>query len=452
MKKTTVLLAVAGLLTIVLARAAQQTDILIKITKGERTAIAVPDFRGTGEAQRYMDVFNRTLFGDLESAGLFRMVPKTMYPLEVPQRPEDFQPPVGAAKPVRQGLWLTDWSQPPVNATYLALGYTGIQGDRLVLFGWLYNVTQPDLANAQVFGKLYFGSIDEAGARKVAHEFAADIMAQFGYKSLMGSKIYFDSDRTGHREIWSMEADGSSQKQLTFYDSITIMPAVSPDGSRLAFTSYTRGNPAILIHSLVTGGRLNFYNQLASMNATPGFTPDGTQIVFSSTASGGFAQIYLSDVDGSNFRRLTYSRSIDIEPKVNPRTGADIVFVSDRSGSPQLYRMNMDGANVQRLTPGEGDAVNPSWHPDGQHVAFAWTRGYAPGNFNVFIMDVATRQFVQLTHGAGRNENPHWAPDGRHLAFSSNRAGGTQIWTMLADGTQLKQLTTQGRNMRPVWK
>jgi TolB protein len=67
-------------------------------------------------------------------------------------------------------------------------------------------------------------------------------------------------------------------------------------------------------------------------------------------------------------------------------------------------------------------------------------------------MDVATRQFVQLTHGAGRNENPVWAPDGRHLAFSSNREGGNQIWTMLADGTQLRKLTTQGSNLRPVWK
>jgi TolB protein len=137
---------------------------------------------------------------------------------------------------------------------------------------------------------------------------------------------------------------------------------------------------------------------------------------------------------------------------VNPKTGAEIVFISGRSGLPQLYKMNMDGADVQRLTPGEGDVANPAWHPDGQHVAFAWTRGYAPGNYNIFVMDVATHEYIQLTHGAGRNENPSWAPDGRHMAFSSNRSGGIQIWTMLADGTQLKQLTFEGRNMRPVWK
>ena len=334
------------------------------------------------------------------------------------------------------------------------IGYTGVQGDRLVLYGWLYNVAQQDVNNAQVFGKVYFGTLDEEGARKVAHDFAADVMSQFGFKSLSGSKIYFDSDRSGRgqREIWMMDSDGANQKQFTQYRSLSIMPAVSPDATKVAFTSYARGNPVILLHSLVTGGRLPFYNQKASMNATPDFTPDGSKIVYSSTAVGRYAQLYIANMDGSGMQRLTHSNSIDIEPKVNPKTGSEIVFVSGRSGVPQLYRMNIDGADIQRLSEGEGEAVNPCWHPDGQHIVFSWTRGYAPGNYNVFVMDVATRQYVQLTHGAGRNENPVWAPDGRHIAFSSNRDGGTQIWTMLADGTQLRKLTTQGRNLRPVWR
>jgi TolB protein len=113
--------------------------------------------------------------------------------------------------------------------------------------------------------------------------------------------------------------------------------------------------------------------------------------------------------------------------------------------------MNLEGGDVRRLTDGEGYASNPCWHPDGQHIAFAWTRGYAPGNFNIFIMDVATGRFDQLTHGTGRNENPSWAPDGRHIAFSSTRSGTPQIYTMLADGTQVRQLTTEGRNTMPVW-
>jgi TolB protein len=56
-----------------------------------------------------------------------------------------------------------------------------------------------------------------------------------------------------------------------------------------------------------------------------------------------------------------------------------------------------------------------------------------------------------LTHSEGRNENPVWGPDGRHLAFASTRSGRSQIYTMLADGSQVKQLTKDGDNRTPVW-
>jgi TolB protein len=113
--------------------------------------------------------------------------------------------------------------------------------------------------------------------------------------------------------------------------------------------------------------------------------------------------------------------------------------------------MSIDGTDVVRLTDGTGECANPSWSPDGQHIAFAWTRGFEPGNFNIFVMDVANQALVQLTHGAGRNENPTWAPDGIHIVFSSRRGRSTQIYTMLADGSGQKQLTFQGNNEKPVW-
>src|SRR5579871_2709992 len=433
---------------------AQQSDVVIKLESGARPKIAMPDLRGSGSAQPLMNAFNETLYNDIDAAGIFKIVPKTMYPLQIPQQPSDFRdsaPQSARSAPAGGGgLALADWSAPPVSANYLVSGYTATQNNVLVLYGWLFNLAQPSVAQAQVIGKRYFGSPDEAGAKKIAHEFAADIIAQLGGTSLLGSKIYFVSNRTGHKEIWVMDPDGSNQKQISHFNSISIMPAVSPDGTKIAFTSFARGNPAIFILSTDTGRRLPFYNQVASLNATPDFTPDGKQIVYSSSASGR-AQIYIANIDGSNLRRISNTPALEVEPKVNPKTATDMVFVSGRSGPQQIYRMNMDGADVQRLTNGEGEASNPSWHPNGQFIAFAWTRGFATGNFNVFVMDVATRNFNQLTYGAGRNENPTWAPDGRHLAFMSTRSGSDQIWTMLADGTQLKQLTTSGRNWTPVW-
>lgn len=444
MKRT--LLGIAALPIVGLLLWAQ---VEINIPKpGEKPTIAVPDFRGSGVAAPLMDVFNRTLFRELQDSGRLKMAPKTVYPLSIPQQPSDFKAPVGGQS---QGPWVSDWSGPPVNANYLAFGYTAATGGQLSLFGWLYNVQLQTAQGAQLIGKVYTGTLDEAGATKVAEEFAADILKQFGGVSLIGTKIYFVSDRTGHKEIWEMDYDGSNQNPITNYASITTFPAVSPDGTKVAFTTYARGTPQIFVHSLETGRKLPFYNQSASLNAASDFTPDSRNLLLYSTASGSYPQIYEASVDGSNLRRISHSSSIDVEPKINPKTGAEIVFVSGRGGPPQLYRMNNDGADVSRLTNGEGEAVNPSWNPDGQHIAFSWTRGYDPGGYNIFVMDIASRGYVQLTHGEGRNENPSWAPDGVHLVYSSKRGRATQIWTMLADGSSPRQLTTRGNNEKPVW-
>ena len=431
-------------------------DVTIKLQEGERPALAIPDLRGDAQAQPFMGAFNETLWADVQGAGLFRMAPKTMYPRAYPQQASDWREPPPAPRnqkkqaepPSGGGLWMADWSGPPVSANYLAFGYTAVQNGVLVFYGWLYDLPR----GAQVIAKRYIASTpDEAGTRQVAHQFAADIISQFGGQSIFDSHIYFVSSRTGHKEIWVMDPDGRNQRQITRFDSISTYPAVSPDGTKIAFTSWYRTNPGIFVFSVDPIRDLRFYNQRASVNETPSFTPDGTKILYASSASGSCCRIYSVNLDGSGLEPISSPGAIDVEPKVNPKTGNQIVFVSGRSGPQQIYRMTIDGQDLERLTPGEGEASNPSWHPGGQIIAYAWTRGYATGNFNIFTMDVATRKYTQLTHGEGRNENPSWAPDGVHLVFMSNRNGSHQIWTMLADGTQARQLTTQGINESPIW-
>ena len=113
--------------------------------------------------------------------------------------------------------------------------------------------------------------------------------------------------------------------------------------------------------------------------------------------------------------------------------------------------MNLDGSELERLTPGMGEVGNPAWQKDGRFIAFAWTAGYEIGAFNIFIMDTVTKDYNQLTHGEGRNENPSWSPDGTHIVFASTRGGRSQIYSMTADGHNVRQLTTTGENSTPVW-
>lgn len=413
----------------------------ITITKGERPSIAVADMRGSGAAQQYMDTFNKTLWDELENSGALRMVPKTSYPLNLPQQPGDFKPPV----------LFSEWARPPVNTNYLAFGYTAVQDNQILLYGNLFSVGQPDVQSAQVFPtRRYYGPLSNDGAKSVARQFAADILKQFGVMSLSGTKIYFVSDRSGSKEIWSMDYDGSNQRQLTNLKAITNFPAVSADGKLFAFMTFAGGNPQIRIHTTDTSRRQTFVNPVSSTVTTPEFTPDGKSILFAATIDG-WLQLMMAGIDGSGMRRLSNVQKIEVSPRVNPKTGSDLLFISGRSGRQQLWHMNLDGTDREMLTTGEGDVSNPSWSPDGHHIAFSWTRGYEPGNFNLFVMDIADRKYVQLTTNSGRNENPTWAPDGLHLVFSSMRGRVTQIYSMLADGTNVRQLTTQGNNLQPVW-
>ena len=290
----------------------------------------------------------------------------------------------------------------------------------MVLRGWLYNPGQVDLANAQVIREELPGAAHRRGRAQARarfrHRHSAAVRRRRAFRA-QG----FTSSRSGRAE------SRRSGRWIRTGPTRNSSPSTNRSRYRRLFRRIIRGwpsaaspavTPAITMHSLETGRRLPFYNEVSPLTATPEFTPDGKQVLFASSVTG-WPQIYVADLDGSGIRRVTYSRSIDMEPKVNPKTGAEVAFVSGRSGMPaNLSHEHGREPTYSASPPGEGEAVNPAWHPDGQHMAFSWTRGFAPGNYNVFIMDVATREYVQLTHGAGRNEHPSWAPDGRHIVFS----------------------------------
>jgi TolB protein len=249
-----------------------------------------------------------------------------------------------------------------------------------------------------------------------------------------------------------MDYDGANAHQLTRLKTIALTPRWSPDAQRIAFTCYApvRGvvSAQICIYSLASN-RLISFPRYRGTNSSPAWSPDGSKIAFMSSQNGD-PEIYVTSADGGRAQRITFARGVNTSPAWNPKTGNQIVFVSDRSGNPDLYLSNSDGSNVERINlPDMGYVIDPAWSPNGQLLAFSWRR--PSGNYDIYAMDIITHQLVELTRDAGRNERPSWAPDGRHLVFESTRTGTRQIWSMLADGSQPRQLTYEGQSESPNW-
>jgi len=248
-----------------------------------------------------------------------------------------------------------------------------------------------------------------------------------------------------------MDYDGQGAHLITHLGAISLSPHVSPDNSRVAFTSLGNRGWSIHMYSLVLN-RLVAFQSPGGTTQSPAWSADGTKLAYSSSVYGD-TQIFIGSADGQGPHAVTAFRGPNVSPCWNPKTGAQIAWAGGRTSLPQIYIADTDGGNVQRMTDG-GYATSPSWSPNGQFLTFAWDRNYgpgAPGGRDIYIMDIASKRWTQLTHDSGSNDFPSWAPDGRHIVFEREVNHRTEIWSMLADGTQQQQLTHGGNNFMPNW-
>jgi TolB protein len=407
----------------------------------QRIRIAAADFKPVGndpDTPQLKTIFDATLFSDLTNAGVFDLVSKSLAPTATPGSPSEIN--------------LPQWAADPANASMVAFGALSAAGGKLTVSGWVLDAKNP--GSPQVLGKQYGDTASQDNARAIAHRFADDIIARLsGLNGIAETRIYFVSARTGTKEIWAMDYDGQNQHIVTKLGSTSLSPRISPDNTRLAFSSIGKDGWAIRMYSLELGRMVAFPGGTAGgSNFSPAWSGDGSKIAFSSSRSGD-PEIWVADSTGGNTHKLTSFRGPDVAPTWNPKTNSQIAWVSGRTGLPQIYTMDADGANIQRMTDG-GYAISPSWSPSGQFLSFSWNRKYgpgAPGGQDIYVMDIASKRWLQLTHDAGSNDFPSWSPDGRHLVFERAIGGRTEIWTMLADGTEQHQLTHSGKDFMPNW-
>src|SRR4030081_2299895 len=271
--------------------AAAQDRIKIELNMGqERPRIAVPDFKAANaDAQTapLNTVFNQTLWNDLDNAGIFDLVAKSFYPSQMPGQPAELNTKV--------------WGDPPPNAAVLTFGNLGVNNGKVDVQGWLYDVKNP--GTPQILGKQYKEDATPDMARVIAHRFADEIIARLGrgIAGIAERQIYFVSNRSGNKEIWSMDYDGANQKQFTRPGSIALSPRISPDGTRLAFSGLTKDSWQIMMYSLELNRTVAF-PRVGGDNFSPAWASDGTKIAFSSSMHSGLSEIFVADANGAGAR------------------------------------------------------------------------------------------------------------------------------------------------------
>jgi Tol biopolymer transport system component len=172
------------------------------------------------------------------------------------------------------------------------------------------------------------------------------------------SRIVFATDVDFPRgspmsQIYSMNADGSGLRRLTFNDGLNFSPSFSPDGSKIIF-SFWRFRDSVWGIYMMNADGTNLVRVTPGQESFPRFTPDGSKIVYSN------GEIWIMSLDGSNKVNLTNNPAFDDYPTISP-DGTRIAFASNRTGNYELYVMNLDGSSVTQITNTPGDEFQPSW-------------------------------------------------------------------------------------------
>lgn len=291
-----------------------------------------------------------------------------------------------------------------------------------------------DHSGGTVLSKTYSGS-----TRENAHQFANDIIETLtGHKGIAGTKIAFIATRSGKKEVYLADFDGSNVRQLTHDNTISVHPSLSPDGRRIAYTGYQSGYADVYVIDVASGARNRIVN-FPGTNSGATFSPDGGRLALTISKDGN-PELYTVSASGGGARRLTRTRGVESGPTWSP-DGSEIIYSFDGEGGPQLYRISAGGGAGQRLSTGHGYCTEPNWSPDGRKVAFNVRSG---GEFQVAILDLAGGGTRILSSG----QDPAWGADSRHVIFSN---GGALYMLDTVNSRKNKIVDGLGKITEPSW-
>ncbi len=345
---------------------------------------------------------------------------------------------VGAFKVLDPGGFLADLGSEKLGIDpqkWKDVGAYGVVKYRVVTSGSnveiearLYEVSK---GNTPVLTRSYKGT--KADLRKLAHAWADEVVFYFTKEhAFFGSKIAFVAKKKGASTVMAIDFDGANPYAISRNTSTNMLPAWSPGGGSIAYTSYMRNNPDLYVAG-AGGGRPKRISSHKGMNTGASWSPDGSKLAVTLSKDGNPEIYVISASDGKILTRITSNKAIDTSPAWSP-DGSQIAFVSDRDGGPQIFVVPASGGAARRVSFNGSYNTTPAWSPAKGASVLAYTTRDG-GRYDIVTLDLATKKMVRITQGEGSNEEPSWAPNGKAIAFASTRSGGSGVYIANADGT-----------------
>ncbi len=288
------------------------------------------------------------------------------------------------------------------------------------------------------------------GLRDVAHQIADLVYEKItGVRGAFWTRIaYITSTGTGNNIQYALmvaDSDGFNPQTVVHSREPLLSPAWSPDGRKLAYVSFERGNSSIYIQEIATGSR-EVVSANKGINGAPAFSPDGSKLALT-LSYGGNPDIYIMDLASRHLTQITKHFAIDTEAKWMP-DGQSLIFTSDRSGKPQLYQSAATGGDATRITfQGEYNA-DASISYDGKYIAMVQGTGNV---YRIAVLNKSTGESRAISPG-NLDDHPSFAPNASMILYAATEGPRGVLYAVSADGRVRQRLVLADGDVRePSW-